>query len=268
MNIRNLNKIGGILLLLFLTACGTSKKLAPKGEAVEMSSNAFIKNIQSQQAVFKDLTIQSKIDADIDNSRASLSGKIYIRNNEKIWVNVSKFGLTAARALVTPEGFKAYEKLNRTYIDGDFQYFNHLLKVDFIDYQKLQNLLLGRIFVDLRPKDFELKIVDNHYELSFADNQKVMNHQEKGKYYQLYIFDSNFRLLNAYLKEPSSEIELQISYSGWTEIGPQQFPKYVKVLVKDKKTQKVELEYNNFTFVESPAPFAIPSGYKPNGILK
>lgn len=258
----------GLSILLAFISCGTAKNIPGGNEAAGMSTSAFVKKIKTQKPIFKDLTIQSRIDVDIDDNRASLSGKIYIRNKEKIWVNVSKFGLTAARALITPDGFQAYEKLNKTYIDGGFQYFNNLLKVDFIDYEKLQDLMLGRIFVELNPKDFELEIENNQYLLAFADNQKILKHPKEGKYFQTYRFDDSFRLVEAQLKDPASGMELEISYSGWISVGPQQFPKYVKVLVKDKKTQKVELEYNNFTFVESPTPFEIPSGYKPNGILK
>lgn len=257
-----------LISLLLVLSCGTAKNLPSGTEAEEISTTALIKKINSQNPVFSHLTIQSKIDADIDDTRVGLNGKIYIKNGEKIWVNVSKLGLTAARAEITPNGFRAYEKLNRTYIDGDFSYFNNLLKVDFIDYQKLQSLLLGRVFTDINPKDFKYEIIANQYVMSYADNDKIMKHPKAGKYYQQYVFDNEYKMLKALLKDPSSGMELEVDFSGWTAVGPQFFPKNVKVLVKDKKTQKVQLEYNNFTFEESPTPFTIPSGYKPNGLLK
>lgn len=263
-----LGKIGLLLMPVFFVSCGTAGRTAAANEAGMVSKSVFLKALNARKPVFTDLTIQSGLDVDIDDKRASLNAKIYIRNNEKIWVNVSKFGLTAARALITPDGFSAYEKLNRTYIDGDFDYFNRLLKVDFIDYRKLQDLLLGRIFTKVSPSDFELTSEDGMYLLSYSDNSRLMNHPKPGEYFQEYRFDDQFRLMSALLKDPATGMELSIDYSGWMAVGPQQFPKYVKVLVKDKKTQKVELEYNNFTFVESPTPFEIPSGYKPNGILK
>lgn len=267
MRFSEIRRFSGLLLLLFFAACGTSKNI-PGAAGEEMSTVSFLKEINNQKPVFKHLTIQSKIDADIDGTRVGLNGKIYIKNKEKIWVNTSKLGLTAARALITPEGFKAYEKLNRTYIDGDFSYFNQLLKVDFINYDKLQNLMLGRLFVDIHPKDFELNQQDGKYVLSYKENEALLKHPKAGKYFQVYSFDNNFRLSSAVLKDPDSDMELSIEYTNWMSVGPQFFPKNVKVLVKDKKTQKVELEYNNFTFEESPTPFEIPSGYKPNDILK
>lgn len=250
-----------------LSACTTQRGTATS-TAEEMKTSAIVKSAMAQKPKFVHLTINSRINADIDNNSVSLNGKIYIRDGQKIWVNVSKFGINAARALITPDGFQAFERVERTYIDGDFSYFNDLLKVDFIDYEKLQNLLLGQIFIDMKPTDFRSEVVGNQYLLHYKDNEELERRPKAGKYIQTYTLGSDFRLSGAVLKDPSSGMELEINYGGWQKFGTQYFPKNVKVLVKDKKTQKVELEYNNFTFEESPTPFEIPSGYKPNNLLK
>lgn len=257
-----------IAVFLMLIVCCSTQKGAAGTNAEDMKTSSIVKSALAQKPKFVHLTINSKINADIDGNSVGLNGKIYVQNGKKIWVNVSKFGINGARALITPEGFKAYEKLERTYIDGDFSYFNNLLKVDFIDYDKLQNLLLGQIFIDMKASEFNSEIVQNDYVLSYKDNEKIERNPQEGKYIQTYTLDADFRLKKAILKDPKTEMELDISYENWQKLGTQFFPKTVKVLVKDKKTQKVELEYNNFTFEESQTPFEIPSGYKPNKLLK
>lgn len=264
---QNYSKILFLFSLIFIFSCGTQKGIAT-GEVEDLKTSELVKNVVAQNPKFTHLTISSKINADIDEVSVGLNGKIYVQNGKKIWVNITKFGVTGARALITPEGLKAYEKLDRTYIDGDFSYFNNLLKVDFIDYQKLQNLLLGRIFVDLNATEFQSEVSDNQYILSFKENESILQKPVEGKYFQRYAFDSNFNLIKATVIEPKSKRELEINYSGWQKVGSQLFPKFVKVLVKDTKTQKVDLEYNNFTFEQSETPFEIPSGYKPNKLLK
>ncbi len=266
MTCKKLNIILFSFLLLFVS-CGTQKGTT-NSSIEEMKTSAIINHSLRQKPVFTHLTIQSKINADIDGNSVGLNGKIYILDGKKIWVNVSKFGINAARAEITPNGFKAYEKLDRTYIDGDFSYFNNLLKVDFIDYQKLQNLLLGRIFTEMKPSEFHSEIINNEYVLNYINNQSLQERPKEGKYIQTYKFGEDYLLREAILKDPGSNMELQIHYSNWLKIGSQYFPKNVKILVKDKKTQKVELEYNNFTFKQSETPFDIPSGYKPNKLLK
>lgn len=267
MKINHFSIAGVLLCLLLLFSCGTTKSVSGTS-AEEMKTAQLLKNIQAQRLQFVHLSIQSKINADIDNNSVGLNGKIYIRDGKMIWVNISKFGITGARAKITPEGFQAFEKLGKTYIDGDFTYFNDLLKVDFIDYAKLQNLLLGRIFVDLNAKEFESQIMDGQYVVSAVNNDQLAQRPKEGNYIQIYRFDSDFRLNQAYLKDPKTGMELEINYENWTHVGVQQFPKRVKVMVKDKKTQKVDLEYNNFTFEESETPFSIPSSYQPNKIMR
>lgn len=264
---KSLKNIGIVVFILIITACSTTKKVA-QGEMIEMKTSTLINNVLKQSPQFIHLTINSRINANIDKNNVGVNGKIYIRNGKQIWVNISKFGITAARANITPEGFQAFEKLGQTYIDGDFTYFNQLLKVDFIDYEKLQNLLLGRVFVELNPRDFKSDIIEHEYVLNYIDNEKLEKTAEDGKYIQTYYFDNEFKLNKAFLKDPKSQMELIVEYSDWIQVGPQNFPKSVKVLVKDKKIQEVHLEYNNFTFEESSTPFSIPSSYQPNKLLK
>ena len=252
---------------LFLTSCKTANVVAG-GDAENIKTASVVSKTLAQKPSFTHLTINSRIQADIDDVSTSLNGKIYVQNGKKIWVNVSKFGINGARAVITPSGFQAYEKLERTYIDGDFSYFNRLLKVDFIDYEKLQNLLLGRIFVDLKASEFNSEIIENQYILNYKENNQLIQKPKEGKYIQTYKIGSDFHLREAFLKDPKSGMELTVSYDNWVKAGSEVFPKNVKVIVKDKKTQKVELEYNNFTFEQIATPFEIPSGYKPNDILK
>lgn len=262
----NIKPIIFLICSLFITSCKTAAIVS--GDAENIKTASIVNNALAQQPSFTHLTINSKINADIDDISTSLNGKIYISNGKKIWVNVSKFGINGARAVVTPNGFKAYEKIDRTYIDGDFSYFNRLLKVDFIDYGKLQNLLLGRIFIDMKAADFQSEIINNQYVLTYKDNTRLFQNPQEGKYIQTYKLGADFYLREAILKDPKSGMELFITYDNWVKAGSQTFPRNVKIIVKDKKTQKVELEYNNFTFEQIDTPFEIPSGYKPNDILK
>ncbi len=253
------------VLLFGVLSCSSVKKV--KGTA-DAASEVVFQQIESERLQFVDLTIQARIKADLEDVSTSLNGKIYIKNHEKIWVNISKYGLTAARAEITPSGFLVYEKLGRTYGDGDFSFFNRLLKVDFIDYEKLQRLMLGRIFVDLSAKDFNLTAEGSHYLISYRDNEKISRNPKQGQYLQDYTFDSQFRLTRARLNDPIRGMEVLIDYENWRKHGLQYFPGNVKIVVKDKKTQKIELVYNSFAFVESPTPFSIPSGYKPNKMFQ
>ena len=85
---------------------------------------------------------------------------------------------------------------------------------------------------------------------------------KEGEYIQTYVFDNAFRLKEAHLKDPKRKMEVDLAYSNWVKAGEEEFPKNVKIIIKEKKTRQIDLEYNSFTFQETNTPFSIPDGYK------
>ncbi|MFV0158617.1 DUF4292 domain-containing protein [Empedobacter falsenii] len=250
---------------ILATACNTQKlaKVEKDNKTEVVSASAkIIQQTLSKKSSFKDLTIKAKVIADLGDANATIA----VKNGQKIWVNATKFGFTGARSLITPDGFAAYEKIGGTYYEGDFTIANKLLKVDFIDYQKLQNLMLGKVFVDLNPIDYTASFANNQYTITYNKNQAIVASPTEGEYIQTYIFDNGFRLIEAHLKDPKRKMEVDLTYNNWVKAGAEEFPKNVKIIIKDKKTRQVELEYNSFTFQETNTPFSIPDGYKKKDI--
>ena len=250
---------------ILATACNTQKvaKVEKDNKTEVVSASAkIIQQTLSKKSSFKDVIVRGKASTDLGNVNATIS----IKNGQKISVNLSKLGYVGASALITPEGFAAYEKLGKTYYEGDFSIANKLLKVDFIDYQKLQNLMLGKVFVDLNPTDYTASFANNQYTITYNKNQAIVASPTEGEYIQTYIFDNGFRLIEAHLKDPKRKMEVDLTYNNWVKAGAEEFPKNVKIIIKDKKTRQVELEYNSFTFQETNTPFSIPDGYKKKDI--
>lgn len=250
---------------ILATACNTQKvaKIEKDNKTEVVSASAkIIQQTLSKKSSFKDLTIKAKVIADLGDANATIA----VKNGQKIWVNATKFGFTGARSLITPDGFAAYEKIGGTYYEGDFTIANKLLKVDFIDYQKLQNLMLGKVFVDLNPTDYTASFANNQYTITYNKNQAIVASPTEGEYIQTYIFDNGFRLIEAHLKDPKRKMEVDLTYNNWVKAGAEEFPKNVKIIIKDKKTRQVELGYNSFTFQETNTPFSIPDGYKKKDI--
>lgn len=260
-----MKKLALILGFAFaVSSCSTAKVVKDDKTAAPVVSESakIISKTLAEKSTFNHLTIQAKVEADLEEIAGDVKATIYVNNGSKIWVNATKFGFTGARAQITPDGFAAYEKIGGTYYEGDFSLANKLLKVDFIDYQKLQNLLLGKVFVDLNPTDYTAKFDQNQYVVSYNKNQQIISAPVAGQYVQEYIFDPNFRLKEAHLKDPKRNMVVDIDYANWIKVGEEHFPKNVKIIIKDKKTRQVDLEYNSFTYQETNTPFSIPSGYK------
>ena len=246
---------------LITTACNTQKvaKVDQNNTSEAVSASAkIIQQTLAKKSSFKDLTIKANVNADLGSANATIA----VKNGQKIWVNATKFGFSGARALITPNGFSAFEKIGGTYYEGDFSLANKLLKVDFIDYQKLQNLLLGKVFVDLTSKDYTASFANNQYTVVYNKNQEITSSPKEGEYIQTYVFDNGFRLKEAHLKDLKRKMEVDLAYDNWVTAGNEEFPKNVKIIIKEKKTRQIDLEYNSFTFQETNTPFSIPDGYK------
>ena len=260
-----MKKLALILGLTFaVTSCTTTKVTNENSSntAIVSESEKILNQALAKKSTFNHLTIQAKVAADLEEISGDVKATIYVKNGSKIWVNATKFGFTGARAQITPDGFAAYEKLGGTYYEGDFSLANKLLKVDFIDYQKLQNLLLGKVFVDLNSNDYKATFNQNQYIVNYTKNEQIKAQPVAGEYIQNYVFDQNFQLREAHLEDPKRNMKVDISYDNWTKVGTEEFPKNVKIIIKDKKTRQVDLEYNSFTYQETNTPFSIPSGYK------
>ncbi len=246
-----------------LTACTTQKavKDSENTSKVVSESGRIIQQTLAKKSTFTHLTIRGKANADLGEMAGGVNITMYVNNGQKIWVNASKFGFNGARALITPKGFQAYEKLGKSYYEGDFSLANKLMKVDFIDFQKFQNLLIGKVFVDLNLNDYTAELQNNQYIVHYSKNAQIEANPKAGEYSQTYIFDQGFRLIEARLKDPKQKVEVSLLYQNWVKVEGEEFPKNVKIIIKDKKTKEVDLEYNSFTFQETNTPFSIPNGY-------
>jgi len=251
-------------LALAITSCSSTKVTKEKEVApvtVVSESTKIINKTLAQKSTFKNLTINAKLAVDLEGIGGDVKATIVVNNGSKIWVNATKI-IPLGRAEFTPEGFTAYERLGKSYYEGDFSLANKLLKVDFVDYQKLQNLLLGKVFIDLNPTDYTADFNGNQYIITYNKNAQIIANPIAGEYVQTYAFDKGFRLKNATLIDPKRKMEVEIEYNNWVKADNEEFPKNVKIIIKDKKTRQVDLEYNSFTFKETDTPFSIPNGYK------
>lgn len=252
-----------LMMLFFIHSCSVVKKsVPPSGVAVKQSVKSFINSYEENAESFDFLLIEGRIKADLNNKTNSANLKLYIEK-ERIWMNASLLGITGARANITPQGVKAFEVLDKTYIDGDFAFFNEKLKVDFIDFNKLKRILLGQMFLISSYKDYELNISNqNQYILSYKNNNKLKNTAIDGEYIHTYYIDSNYRLEKIHIIDPKSKAEISVFYDDWLKIENKNIPNSVKIFIKDKENNQIELKYNNFDFSEINPPFRIPKNYK------
>ena len=273
------NWVPFVLLLLLLLSCKTRN--VTKNNTENTKDSIIVENNNNPKDVnepvrdkltfyehvlippkFDQIKINSKVNVETGSFVPTLDATIYIENNKKVWMNLSVLFINAARGIATPEGVKGFDRTSKSYIDSDFEYLNHLLNVNFIDYKSLEKILMGRTFVKVNDSQFTLTKNAQGYQLASSVNQKI-NTGEKSREYKISLqYDENYDLLSVQLKDVLSPDQLEISYSNWDQYNEIRLPKNVKIIIKGSKTSQILLENTKFDFSKMEVAYSVPSNYK------
>lgn len=253
-----------IIAIITLASCTARKKVEqnqPINTHEVISNNKVFFDSILKKHDFETLKISSQIDADLGRSTPTLDATFYIENNKKVWANLQAFFITVARALATPSGIKAFEKINKTYVDSDFTYINKLLNVNFIDYNALQNLLLGKIFVPVSEANYALTQNASGFNLENINPEKVTINNKVNEYKITLNYSSDYLLKQVNIQNINNTDNLQVNYDNYENMEGKFFPKNVKIIIKGQKNGQILIENTKFEFSKMETPFSIPTNY-------
>lgn len=237
--------------VLLLIGCKSSKTVTSGNSNLNLNAKQLIKENAKQSPNFKTLVARVKIDYTEGANSKSTTVSFRMEKDKVIWM--SKLGFI--KALITPERVSFYNKLDNTYFDGDYKYLSDLLGTD-LDFNKVQNLLLGEALYDLNRNDFEAFTQDNQY---------VLKPKKQPEAFELfYLLDaSHFKINSQQLKQAKENRMLQIDYTSYQEVDNQKFPQHIKInAVEAFQETRLSLEFKSIVLNEKLRfPFNIPSGF-------
>ncbi|MGE5942923.1 MAG: DUF4292 domain-containing protein, partial [Flavobacteriales bacterium] len=188
-----------------------------------------------------------------DDDEQTHSVTFRIKKDEVIWINSA---FSVIRATITPEKVSFYNKLDNTFFDGDYKYLSDLLGTE-LDFEKVQNLLLGETLFGLNEADYSLSVIDDLYVLQPKNQQQLFE--------IFYIISpSHFKIKSQQISQPQSSRHLQIDYLNYQEVNRQAFPENIKIIaVEADKEMIATLEFKSVSLNEDlNFPFSIPSGFE------
>ncbi len=243
------------ILIASLISCGPGKE-ATETALSKATAKKVIARHQASKPDFETLYAVMQISYDDGHSRQSISVSMRMKKDEKIWLSAKIAGLfPIAKALITPEKVRFYEKINRQSFDGDFRLLSHWLGTS-IDFEKLQNLLLGQAVYPLNKKDYQFELTNGSYRFAshHFDFMKVF----------FVIAPKHYRIRDEQLIDELHQRNLQVSYPDYQEKKGLVFPKRIKIVAhKNKASTKINIEYRSLKInVPLSFPFQMPSGYK------
>ncbi len=244
----------GFFLIVFLVSC-KSKAVLLEGEASsKLSSDKIITNHYNNKKEFSTIYIKSSAHYEDDKQSQNVTAEIKIKKDEMILVSIRFLGITMAKALITPTEVKYYEKLGSKYFEGNFSALSQWLGTD-LDYQKIQNMLIGEALDDLKKDKFTASIVDKLYKLENKSDSSIT---------KKYFFEADkFQLKKEEFIQSDKERMLQLEYPSFVEYNQFFLPSEILINAyqKSKKTY-INIEYKTITLNEELTfPYSVPEGY-------
>lgn len=247
-----------IIVILFFgfTSCKSSKNVSDSDALEAISTKKIINN--HYNSTFNQKTIDAKLNAKYSDKKtsASVTIKLRIEKDKTIWMSATKFGFPLAKVLITPTRVSYYEKLQGTFFDGDFTLLSKFLGTE-LDYDKVQNILLGQAILNLKKGDYNSKIDDKLYEIYPKKDNELFG-------ILFFMNPDNFKVNRQEIRNEEKKQLLTVSYSGYKKIKGEQFPENIAIRAIDNTNiTTINIEYNSVEFNEKLTfPFEIPNGYK------
>lgn len=245
-----------VILVVVFASCKAKKNVI---DATVIAEKMSAKKVAKRHvaANFDKKTVDAKLKANFNNGKLkqSISVSLKIKKDEVIWLKGTKF-ITVFKAKITPTSVSYYSPYARNYFEGDFTMLKKLLGTD-INFNQLQNLLLGQSLTNVKEQKQEVVIENNSYVLSPET--------------QVSLFDiffsvnpSHFKLDKQSIVNSTKNQRLDIFYPSYNLVDDVIFPSEINIKAKQPgKFTDIDFIVKSVEFNKDiDTSFSIPEGYK------
>ncbi|KGL62068.1 DUF4292 domain-containing protein [Polaribacter sp. Hel1_85] len=245
------------VLVIVFTSCKAKKNLMNSTNIVaeEMSAKKVArKHVASN---FDKKTVDAKLKASFNNGKLkqSFSVSFRMKKDEVIWLKGTKF-ITLFKAKITPTSVQFYSSLNKKYFDGDFSMLKKMLGTD-INFNQLQNLLLGQSLMNVKEQKQKVIIQDNSYVLSPKKQEDLFD-------VFFAVNPSHYKLDKQSIVNAVKNQRLDVLYPSYNVVDDAIFPSEINIKAKQPgKFTNIDFVVKSVLFnTEVNTSFSIPKGYK------
>lgn len=237
------------------TACKSASITKRKLVVKPLNTTQILQNLHQSNVSAKTILAKIKVKFSTAKNTQNITANLRLQKDQMIWISLTAIGgIPVAKILITPNRVSYYEKLNKTYFEGDFSLLNSWLKAD-LNFDKIQNMLFAQPIESVKNTEFISSIINYSYQLKAKnkiDNSNVT----------YWVNPENFKLDKQQFSKNKKEF-LAFSYLGFDNSTKDIFPNRLQIVAKSKKqTIKIDLTYKSIRFnMPLNFPFKIPEGY-------
>ena len=244
-----------ITSMFFLYGCKSITVLPTNKPISNVNINALIDKINTNTLNFKNFKSRIRVIYDDGKKKEQIIVQMRVKSDEIIWLSATML-VPIAKAIISKNKLRFYERFQKTYYDGEITAINSILKTK-INYNKLENLLLGKSFVDLNNNSWKQISNSKNYILISKGRNNIFNPT-------LFFNPVNFLLEEQRIFLPEISEVLRIQYLNFINISDNNIPQTIKLsIVYEGILRSIEIDLSNINFPEKlNFPFEIPKGYK------
>jgi len=217
-------------------------------------------------------TFSARFSADYQNGnqKYAFSGQIRIQKDTLIWLSLSVMGIEGMRLMISQDSIKYINRLNDTYLTGDWDDLNRFLHTH-IEYDILQSFLIGNDISFYEDGKFKASIDKDEYKLSAAARMKMKKYIRKQEdavnvfVQNIWLNPQTFKITRADVKELRKDnMKLDATYSSFESIGNLLFPREMTYQITAENRIMVDVKFSRITIDEPMKfPFKIPDNFTP-----
>ena len=251
-----MKKYIGLATIFALFSCTAKKTLV--GEIVvnrELTSEKIIEKHYNDKMSFSTLYIKSSASYKDNKQSQNVTAEIKVKKDEKILISIRFLGITMAKALITPDKVQYYEKLNSSYFEGNYTALSQWLGTD-LDFQKVQNMLIGESFDDLKSGKYTTVLEDKLYKLSASSIAGINK--------TFYLGSDNFLVKKQEISQIDQGRTLQVSYPERKTASEAFLPLRIAIeAIQNSGKTNININYNSISFNEDLSfPYSVPESYE------
>ncbi|QEC51030.1 uncharacterized protein DUF4292 [Anseongella ginsenosidimutans] len=250
-----------ILLLLLAGGCKTRKKAvegrADAGDRLvrkEKEVGAFHEAVQRSDLEFSWLAARGKAEIADGNRNYQVSLNLRMQKDKVIWASVTAIlGLEVARAMITPDSIKFFNRLERTYVSQDLDYLREHVHPG-ISFALLESALTGNSPRYLMESKGQLWEMPGGYRLEGVEEL----------FSYLLRFNQDYKVEKISIREKASGGNFNVDYHNFENRSGKWIPRSVSFTSDaSEKELSIHLTYDTFSLNEpQDFPFTVPGRYK------
>ena len=230
---------------LITSGCKSYQKTA-YASTKNISKNKLFKQLKKHRFSAKTLESRFAISYSDQNQSFSGNGKLRILKDSIIWGSLNFLGIPMVKFYMTPSKISYYNKLDRTYYDGNFDLLQKKLGIP-VNFNNFQNLLTGDLIKSFENDKVSLKTSKNLYQLTPDDT-----HVTSVKVYPF------FKIMSELFSNGGQET-VEIHYKDYRTFDKENLPTYISFDIPQKK---LKIRYKSIELNKSLSyPFELPDNY-------